>query len=202
MESLMNKQTKILRIDSSARTEGSVTRAMVDKAIDQLASQGPISITARDVSAGVPFVDGDWVSANFTPAEQRTPAQRARLAGSDAHVEEVKAADMIVIGLPVYNFGIPATLKAWIDQIARAGLTFRYTEAGPVGLMGGKRAIILLASGGTAVGSEIDFATPYLRHALSFIGIQDITIIAADQLGMEADEKIKSAHASITALAA
>ena len=88
----------------------------------------------------------------------------------------------LVIGLPIYNFSVPAAMKAWIDQIARVGVTFNYSENGPVGLMKKKRAIILLASGGTKVGSDIDFASEYMKHILGFIGITDVTIIAADAL--------------------
>lgn len=107
-----------------------------------------------------------------------------------------------MIATPIYNFAVPAALKAWIDLIARAGVTFKYTENGPVGLLTGKRAIIVLASGGTQSGSEIDFATPYLKHVLGFIGIHDVDIIAADQLGAGADEKLAAASEAIERLAA
>ncbi len=86
----------------------------------------------------------------------------------------MQAADTLVIGLPIYNFGVPAALKAWVDQVARAGVTFRYTETGPKGLLTGKRAIIAVASGGTEAGSDVDFATGYIRHVLGFIGITDV----------------------------
>jgi FMN-dependent NADH-azoreductase len=113
--------------------------------------------------------------------DQRSAAQRAALAESDALVAELAAADLLVIGVPIYNFGVPAALKAWVDMVARARLTFRYTENGPEGLLRGKRAYLVVASGGTAVGSEIDFATGYLRHVLGFLGIEDVQIIAADR---------------------
>lgn len=198
----MSDLTRILRIDASARKTGSVTRDLADKAIDRIASLGAVTVKSRDVSAGLPFVTEDWVGANFTPAENRTNDQRAQLALSDSLVQEVKDADLLVIGLPIYNFGVPATMKAWVDQVARAGLTFRYTENGPVGLLEGKRAIVLVASGGTPVGSDIDFATPYIRHALGFIGIHDVTIIAADGLGKDAETKLAAATNNIQALAA
>ena len=198
----MSKINHVLRIDASARREGSVTRELSDEIIDRLSGHGPISITTRDLSQGIPFVDDAWVNANFTPLENRTDAQRAILHGSDALVDEIKAADTVVIGMPIYNFGIPASLKAWIDMVARARLTFKYTENGPVGLLEGKRAIIALASGGTSVGSEIDFATPYIRHALGFIGIHDVTIIASDAMGSDAAAKRAAASMQINALAA
>ena len=111
-------------------------------------------------------------------------------------------ADTIVIGTPIYNFSVPSTLKAWIDLVARVGVTFNYTETGPVGLLEGKRAIIAVASGGTQAGSDIDFATTYLRHVLGFIGITDVELVAADQLSMDEEGSMQRAKSAIEALAA
>lgn len=196
----MSHTSNILRIDASARKQGSVSRQLTDATISHLQGKGAQSVVTRDVSEGVSFVNEAWVGATFTPAEQRTEAQKETLAGSDRLVEELIAADTLVIGTPIYNFSIPASLKAWIDMIARVGVTFRYTETGPVGLLEGKRAIVLVASGGTQIGSEIDFATPYLRQILKFVGITDVTFIAADALGQDAEAKIASAQAEIAAL--
>jgi len=198
----MTSINRILRIDASARKTNSVTRSLADETLDHLASLNAVNITCRDVAEGLAFVDEEWVAANFTPAETRTDAHKAKLALSDALVREVKAADTLVISAPIYNFGIPATLKAWVDMICRAGVTFRYTENGPVGLLEGKRAIILIASGGTPVGSDIDFATPYLKQAMAFIGITDVTIIAADAMGRDADTKRREASEKIQTLKA
>ncbi|MEM1342611.1 MAG: NAD(P)H-dependent oxidoreductase, partial [Pseudomonadota bacterium] len=142
--------TQILRLDSSARKTGSITRALGDDVIAQFTDA---TVTTRDLSLGVPIIDEAWVTANFTPADQRDEAQKAALALSDEMVAELKAADVVLIGVPMYNFGAPAAFKAWVDQIARAGLTFKYTESGPVGLLEGKRAIVLTASGGVEIGS-------------------------------------------------
>ncbi len=173
---------RVLRVDASARAEGSVTRLLGDQLIQDLAQRVPdLSVTRRDVAHGLPFVDAAWVNANFADPDARSDMQRQTLAGSDALVAEVTAADVIVIGAPIYNFGVPATLKAWIDQIARARLTFRYTEQGPQGLLTGKKVYILTATGGTEVGSAIDFATPWLKFVLGFIGITDVEVIAADR---------------------
>ena len=117
-------------------------------------------------------------------------------------IEELKSADTIVIGVPIYNFGIPARLKAWIDLVARAGVTFRYTEAGPQGLLENKRAIIATASGGVPVGSPADFATTYLKQVLAFIGITDVTIIAADQLAVDPEGSVKKAQDAVEQIAA
>lgn len=160
-----------------------------------------LDITLRNVAEGLPFVSPDWVGANFTDPADRNAEQQKTLAQSDALIAEVQAADVLVIGVPVYNFGVPAALKAWIDMIARARETFKYTETGPVGLVSGKKAYLVVASGGTEVGSGIDFATPYMKHILSFIGVTDVTVIAAGQQMM--DEKAsEKAEKSIEALAA
>lgn len=173
---------RILRIDASARVEGSVSRALADRLIAGLAARaGEVAVTRRDVAQGLPFVDADWVAANLTDPDARDAAQRQVLAGSDALVEEARSADVWVIATPVYNFGVPASLKAWIDQIARARLTFRYTAQGPEGLLAGKKVYLLVATGGTEVGSAIDFATPWLRFVLDFLGVKDVEVIAADR---------------------
>jgi FMN-dependent NADH-azoreductase len=183
MKDTRNEPIKILRLDSSARRDGSMTRRLADAPIERLTQDaGPVETRVRDLAAAPPrLVDAAWVDANFTPAETRTAAQRAALAESDDLVAELMAADVLVIGVPIYNFGIPAALKAWVEMVARARVTFRYTENGPVGLLQNKRAYLVIASGGTGVGSAIDFATGYLRHVLGFLGIDDIEVIAADR---------------------
>lgn len=198
----MNKSTKsILRIDASPRAGSSITRKLGDELLSQLSKRDPHTlIVNRDVSAGLPFVDRSWIEANFTAEEERTVAHREVLSLSDELVGELKAADTIVITSPIHNFGIPATLKAWIDLVARARLTFRYTEDGPVGLLTDKSAIVIVASGGTPVGSEADFASAYLRHVLGFIGIKDVEVIAADQLTKDPSRK-EAALAEIESLA-
>ncbi|WP_298974759.1 NAD(P)H-dependent oxidoreductase [uncultured Roseobacter sp.] len=188
----------ILHIDASARLAGSTTRQLTSRIVEKLGGD----VIRRDLTDALPQINEAWVNANFTPADQRSEAQEQALALSDALVDEIKAADVIVIGAPVYNFGVPAALKAWIDLIVRAGLTFAYTENGPKGLLEGKRAVIALATGGTSVGSEIDFASGYLRHIMGFIGISDVDIIAADRVMADAEKAVTGAHAQIDALAA
>jgi FMN-dependent NADH-azoreductase len=188
----------ILHIDSSARTEGSVSR---DLSADIVAKLGG-DVIRRDLTEALPQITESWVNANFTPADNRDASQRDTLSLSDSLVAELKAADTIVIGTPVYNFGVPAALKAWIDQIARAGLTFKYTENGPVGLLTGKRAIIAIVTGGTPIGSDIDFASGYLKHIMGFIGITDVEVIAADRMMSQGQDAVASAKARIELLAA
>lgn len=189
----------VLHIDSSARTENSVTRSLSAEITGRLA---PETVIRRDLATPLPLLDEAWVGANFTPADQRSDEQKALLAQSDALIAELKLADTIVIGTPIYNFSVPSTLKAWIDLVARVGVTFNYTETGPVGLLEGKRAIIAVASGGTQAGSDIDFATTYLRHVLGFIGITDVELVAADQLSMDEEGSMQRAKSAIEALAA
>ena len=187
--------TTLLRIDASARKTGSVTRQLTDRITARLA---PETLITRDLSTALPQIDEAWVTANFAPPEARDAAQSQALALSDQLVAELQAADTIVFGLPVYNFSVPASLKAWIDLIARAGVTFRYTANGPEGLLTGKRAIIALASGGTEFGSDIDFASGYLRHMLGFVGITDVTFIRADRSGN--DGTLEAANSAVDTL--
>ena len=189
-----------LRIDASARKTGSTTRALTDQVIAKLA---PASIATVDLlETPVPQIDEAWIGANFTPAADRTDAQNARLALSDTLVGQLVAADTIVIGLPIYNFGVPAALKAWIDHVARAGLTFQYTADGPRGLLTGKTAVLVIASGGTAIGSGIDFATDYMKHVLGFLGIEDVTVVGADRMVVDPEAAMQTATAQVDALAA
>ena len=188
----------ILHIDSSAQQHNSVSRQLSARIVSQLGGD----VIRRDLSVEVPPITENWVSANFTPADLRTSEQQDALALSDLLVSELQRADTVVIGSPVYNFNVPSVLKAWIDQVVRAGLTFNYTENGPVGLLEGKRAIVAMASAGMPIGSEIDFASGYLRHILGFMGIADVQIIAADQLRANQGKAIEAAYLKIAALAA
>lgn len=191
---------RVLRIDSSAKNEASVTRQLADLVMQRLADQQAVQVISRDVSQGLPFLDNAWVAANFTAPEARDTAMQSTLALSDMLVREVQDADVLVIGVPIYNFGVPASLKAWFDLIARARLTFHYTEHGPQGLLSGKKAYLLAASGGTPVGGAIDFATPWLKHVLGFVGINDVEVIAAERLNMQGEAARQQAIARIDQL--
>jgi FMN-dependent NADH-azoreductase len=182
---MSNPSIKILRIDSSARRDGSETRALNDALISRIEATADTTVIHRDLATDAPgFVNEAWVGANFTDADIRSNMQAAELAASDALVAELETADVIVIGAPIYNFSIPAVLKAWIDMVARAGLTFRYGENGPEGLLKNKQAYVMIAHGpgGTTIGSAKDFASPYLRHLLGFIGIHDVEFISAAEV--------------------
>ncbi|MDH5618638.1 MAG: NAD(P)H-dependent oxidoreductase [Gammaproteobacteria bacterium] len=191
----------VLEVQASARGEGSISRDLTADLIAALeARHGELNITRRDLAKGLPFIDEAWVAANFTPDEDRTSTHRQILSRSDDLVAELQAADVIVIGAPMYNFSVPAVLKAWIDMIARARLTFEYTGNGPRGLLEGKKAYVVVPSGGVPVGSPADFATPYLRHALKFVGITDVEFIGAQGADRGNDEALDSARARIAEL--
>jgi len=195
------KTLNILEINASGRKSGSVSRMLTSELVRELEKKhGGAATRRRDLSLGLPFVDEDWIGANFTAPEERSETQNEVLGFSDQLVGELQAADTIVIGVPIYNFSIPASLKAWVDLIARARLSFRYTANGPEGLLKDKRVYLVVASGGVAVGSAVDFATPYMRHALAFVGITDVQIVAAEKLNSNADEAIDAARINIANL--
>lgn len=177
--------THVLHINASATLTGSATRSGTAAIIDGLNAK---TITVRDLATTpLPHITQDWAEARLIPAEARNDAQNAVLTLSDTLVAELQAADTIVIGLPLYNFGMPAALKAWIDLIARPQVTFRYTENGPVGLLEGKKVIVAYASGGVPLEAPMDFATPHLRFVLNFVGITDVTFVpASDAIAQQA----------------
>ncbi len=186
----------VLQIVSSVLEDNSTSTKLSSEVLQAIGG----TVVTRNVNVGIPPIDSTWVGANMTPEADRTDAQRDALALSDTLIAEIKAADTLVIGAPVYNFGVPSTLKAWIDHICRAGITFQYAETGPKGLLEGKRAIIVLASGGTKLGSDFDFVSGYLRQIMNFIGITDVEIVAADRILAEGDQAIAEAREAIAAL--
>ncbi|MEJ1993391.1 MAG: NAD(P)H-dependent oxidoreductase [Maritimibacter sp.] len=167
---------KILRLDASARSEGSASRGFTDAVLAKLPAA---DVTVRDLATGIPQITENYTSGTFKAPADRSEAEVDALSLSDVLLAELQSADTLVISMATYNFNIPASLKAWIDQIARAGIAFHYTENGPEGLLTGKRALVLRASAGTPTGSEVDFITPYLTFFLSFIGITDVTFLDA-----------------------
>ena len=196
----MNQTTRILRLDASANASVSSSKKLGDRLIDQLQqTYGEIEINQRDLNRDLSFIDSTWIAANFTASDARDPQQAKRLAFSDQLIDELRQADHIVLTTPMYNFGIPAPLKAWIDLIARAGVTFRYTSDGPEGLLKGKRVDIVITTGGAPLGSPADFVSGYLRQVFGFIGIDDINIIGADKMNVDADASFAGALTQIEA---
>lgn len=196
--------TKILRIDSSIQSAGSISHKLTDQIIDRLqAAHANAQVKTRDLGTDpVEAADSNWLVAVNTPADQRTDAQAKIADLSDTLIAEVKEADILVIGMPIYNFTMPSQLKSWLDQMARAGETFKYTENGPIGLVEGTRAIVAYSSGGTPFQSEIDFASGYLKHMLGFFGITDVQFVASDRSAIDAEDSLKAANNSIAELAA
>ena len=191
---------KILRIDSSASTETGKSRLLTTRVIDELKKLGKSpEVTVRDLNESLPQVNISWISANNTKVADLADEQKKTLSLSDKLVAEIEAADTLIIGVAVYNFSIPASLKLWVDLICRAGKTFKYSDKGPEGLMTDKKAIICFASGGTPFGSDIDFASGYIRHILGFIGIKDVTFIKADKHLMD-NQSVNRANSAIDTL--
>lgn len=193
----------ILHIDSAITGEASVSRKLTADITARLQAANPgARVTYRDLNRGVPAIDTDWFHAVRMAPENPTAEQQKLIDISDAYVREVQDADVVVLGAPVYNFTLTAQLKNWVDQIARARVTFRYTENGPEGLLKGKRAIIAYVAAGTPFGSELDFASGYLRHMLGFLGITDVEFIAADRLAYDRDAGLARAQEALERIAA
>ncbi|MGH8855801.1 MAG: FMN-dependent NADH-azoreductase [Telluria sp.] len=193
----------ILHITSSVRGNDSestrVTQLIVDKLV---ASQPHASVVRRDVGAQPhPELDGAAIGALFTPLEQRSAEQAARVALDDALIAEAQAADVIVIGAPMYNFGMPVQLKNWFDAIARSGVTFRYTETGPVGLLQNKKVYVATARGGVYP-VEADPQVPHIRQLLNFLGMSDHTFIYSSGLSMGPEAAAKGQQAANEAVEA
>jgi len=198
--------SRVLVIESSARQQGSVSRELTQQFIAKWQAEHPADqIQVRDLAAEpVPHLDATLLGGWMTPSEQQSEAEKAALARSNQLTDELLAADVLVLAAPMYNFAIPSTLKAWLDHVLRAGVTFKYTETGPQGLLTGKRAFVLTARGGIYAGSGLDHQEPYLRQALAFIGIHDVQFIHAEglNLGGEFSEKgLAQARAKLAELA-
>jgi FMN-dependent NADH-azoreductase len=175
----------LLKLDSSPMGERSISRKLTTKFAESWLKTHPGGkVIDRDLTTlNLPVVDASWVGAAYTPEASRTATQIQVLAASESLINDLKQADEYVFGVPMHNFSIPSTLKLWIDQVVRVGKTFSYGATGPKGLLTGKKATLLLASGGEygkgSAMASFDFVTPYLQTVLGFIGITDVTIIAA-----------------------
>lgn len=179
----------LLHIDSSVRQQGSLSRQLGGEFLAKWQAANPDGkIVTRDLAANpVPHLTEQMLGAYFTPAEQRNAEQAHTIKTSDTLVDELLAADTIVIGAPMYNFSVPSGLKAWIDHVARAGRTFKYGANGPEGLVHGKKVIVFVASGGVysaGPAAAYDHVTTYLRTVLGFLGMTDVSFIVAEGVAM------------------
>ena len=199
--------TNILIVNSSPNPDNSVSRALTAQFAEQFQTAKPDSrVTQRDVGlTPIPHVDQDMVNAYYTPPEDWSAEQVGVLALSDTIVNEVEAADIIVIGSPMHNFGITSGLKAWIDHLARVGRPFNYTENGPVGTLGGRKVFVITARGGWyhegAPAAAMDMQEPFLRTVLGFVGLDDVTFVHAEGV-TGGTAGIDAAEAEIAAITA
>jgi FMN-dependent NADH-azoreductase len=199
--------TTILQINASISPKGQSSE-LANRFVAAYRARHPEArLIVRDVAAAqpVPHLDATRFAAFTTPPEQRTAEQQAVVAYSDGLIGELRGADVIVLGLPMYNFGVPSQLKAYFDHIARAGVTFRYSEQGPVGLVTGKRAVVFAARGGLYAGTPLDTQTQYVRDFLRFIGITDVEFVYAEGLALSPERRaagLDRATAEIARLAA
>ena len=177
---------KILQINASARREGANSTKVANRVTERLQAANPgATVTLRDLAANpVPALDEAMLGALFTPAEQRSAEQAAAVAGYDALIAELQAHDAIVLGVPMYNFGVSSQFKNWIDAVARAGVTFQYTATGPEGLVKGKTVYVAFARGGLYRDTPNDSQTPYLKSVLGFLGMTDLRFVFAEGLNM------------------
>lgn len=197
----------LLQINTSLFAGNGQSSQLAERFVADYVAAHPGTVRVlRDVASDpIPHLDGARFSAFLTPAESRDAAQNAVIAQSDALIAELKSADVIVLGLPMYNFGVPSQLKSYFDHIARAGETFRYTANGPVGLVTGKKVYVLATRGGLYEGTVLDSQTTYVRDFLRFIGLDDVEFVYAEGLAIGAEQKeagLSKARDAITRLAA
>ena len=195
---------KVLVLNSSLNGEQGNSSKLSQQFVEQLANNQQISVTTRDLSDNaIAHLTQTEMAAWMTDANERNDEQKALAAISDDLIAELNDNDLIVIGMPMYNFGIPSTFKAWIDRIARAGITFKYTEQGPVGLITDKKVVVLAARGGMYQGTEMDTQTKYLKDVLGFVGMTDVNFIYAEGLAMPgAEQSLEAAQNEIKAFTA
>ena len=196
--------SNVLIIESSVRQQDSFSRQLTRQFISQWQAAHPADrVAVRDLARNpVPHLDANLLGGWMKPEAQRSADENASLQRSNELTDEVLAADVLVLAAPMYNFTIPSTLKAWLDHVLRAGVTFKYTETGPQGLLTGKQAYVLTARGGLYAGSTTDHQEPYLRQVMAFIGIHDVTFIHAEGLNLGGDFQEKGLNQAKAKLAA
>ncbi len=200
--------TTLLQIKASISHDDGQSSRLANQFVAAYRSSHPDArVIVREVASAdpVPHLNGERFGAFITKAEERSAAQHAVVAYSDALIDELKQADVIVLGLPMYNFGVPSQLKAYFDHIARAGVTFQYTPTGPVGLLTGKKVYVFAARGGLYRGTPLDTQTAYVRDFLAFLGMKDVQFVYAEGLAVSPESRdagLARAAAEIAALAA
>ena len=183
----------ILRIDSSLFSEQGVSNALMDHLVDKLKDKYKSNqLVTRDlVENAIPHLDAGWIQALMTDEDTRTDEQKEKVSYSDGIIEEVEQADILVLALPMYNFSVPSVVKAWFDHLARAGRTFKYTNAGPKGLLTGKKTYLVTTRGGVHKNKETDTLIPFVLNFLKFVGLDDVEVIYAEGLNLGGDSRQK-----------
>lgn len=200
--------TTLLQIKASISHDQGLSSQLANNFVAAYRKSHPhAKVLVREVASAepVPHLNGERFGAFIAKPEARTDAQHAVVAYSDALIDELKRADIVVIGLPMYNFGVPSQLKAYFDHIARAGVTFKYTATGPVGLLTGKKVYVFAARGGLYAGSPLDTQTGYVRDFLAFLGMRDVQFVYAEGLAVSPESReagLAKAAAEIASLAA
>lgn len=189
--------TKVLQISSSILGEDSVSRELMAELVAGLGASDRIELTQRDFAREpVPHLDGAWLGALSTPEADRTEEQQQMVNYSDELIRELQDADVLVLGLPMYNFAPPSMLKAWVDHVARAGVTFKYTQEGPVGLLNQKKVYLVAAMGGEHEVGDTDFLRPYMKLIMGFIGLNDVEFVTADGLNINPERRAQGLAAA------
>jgi FMN-dependent NADH-azoreductase len=194
--------TTILQLNSSLSGESGLSSRLASDFSLALAGATGAVVVVRDLAGQpVPHLTAERFTAFATSASERTVDQQRHVAESDVLIEELRRADVLVLGVPMYNFAVPSTLKAYFDHVARAGVSFRYTPDGPVGLLGSKRAYVFATRGGRYAGTEGDLQTQYLRKFLGFIGIRDVEFVYAEGLALGAEQRERAVAAALERIA-
>ncbi|MBQ0733146.1 FMN-dependent NADH-azoreductase [Aquimarina celericrescens] len=192
----------LLRIDSSPRKKSSLSRQLADVLQEKLETEVGYTSTHRDVYYDelIKLGNEDSISAYFTPEEQQSTAQKEAVKASNILSAEFASADAFIFAVPMYNFSITAGLKAYIDLIARSGISFTYSENGPEGLLKGKKAYVIITTGGTKLGTDVDYVSGYMTTFLNFVGITDIEFINSDQIMTDAKKILNQVKTEINEL--
>lgn len=192
--------TTLLQINASIQGDSGHSSGLANRFVAAWRGRHPEGrVVRRDLATDpVPHLTAERFGAFLTPAEQRSDSQRAIAQFSDALIDEIRSADVIVLGLPMYNFGVPSQLKAYFDHIARAGLTFNYTAQGPVGLLRNKKVYVFAARGGLYAGAPIDTQSSYVRDFLGFLGLKDVEFVYAEGLAIDAQRRESALEAART----
>jgi len=190
----------ILNINASLIPQQSSSLKLANHFIDSIKIKTNVNLIVSDLSKAIKPIDDEWIDASFTLSDQRSEEQDLVLSNSNKLIDELKLADEIILSAPMYNFSVPANLKTYFDLISRVGVTFKYTDTGPIGLIDDKPVTVIITTGGTGIGSDQDFMSHYIIQMFKFIGINQVKIVAADKQSINAEESFNKARDQLTHL--